>query len=415
MLVVLLCVCAACSLVYPYNPQDGSRYGVTDALASYGSVKIDRWASETSDKAHYGGHWYSDKPPGMAVLALPAYGVLRAFDAVHPASGPWQPRWALWVLRLSTGGVAFAAMLLLIARGSDRLLPGTGALTAAAVGVGTFALGLAATSFAHLASGALAFAGFLLLVTARSRRERWLARVAGAGACLGAAVVFDELSAIAVAALAVYLVATTRSVRRLAAFCLGGAPAAAALGIYNQVAFGSPVHNAYDYGVGFNGQEHRHGLSGAGWPKLGYVEDMVTGRHGLLLTSPVIVVAGFGLLLLRRRYAAEALACVTIVVGFFVYSAGFFDPIGGRSPGPRYLGAAIPFAAVGLAPIVRRWPRATLALAVVSAAGAIADAVRWAWTTDTSTWLFVDMSPAVAGVLVAIPALAALALAAARD
>jgi hypothetical protein len=411
--VLALCVCCACSLVYPLNPQDVSRLGVTDGIASYGTVRIDRFASETSDKAHYGGHWYSDKPPGMAVLALPTYAALRAAGAVHPAAGPWQRAWTLWLLRLLTGGIGFAALLLLIGRAAEALAPGAGALAAVAAGIGTFALGLAATSFAHLDAGALAFAAYLLVTGSRDSDDRAVRRrLVLAGLAVGCGVLFDYLVGIVAVALLAYLAATSRSWRRVVLFCCGGLPAIVALAVYDQAAFGSPFHIAYDYGTGYNGAEHQHGLSGAGLPKLGYVRTIMIGGHGLLHTSPVIVAAACGLVLLWRRWRAETATCAAIVVAFFVYSSGFFDPIGGRSPGPRYLAAAIPYAAIGLVPIARRWPWPTLALTAISAALAIVDGVHWAWVTPTSTWLFVDMRPAYAALLLALPACGALALAA---
>lgn len=408
-----LCVCCSCALVYPLNPQDVSRLGVTDGIASYGTVRIDRFASETSDKGRYGGHWYSDKPPGMAVLALPAYAVLWAVGAVHPAAGPWQRTWTLWLLRLLTGGIGYVAMLLLVGRAAEMLAPGTGALVAAAVGVGTFALGLAATSFAHLDAGVLAFASYLLVTGSRRSSDRAArGRLALAGLAVGCGVLFDYLVGIVVVALVVYLAGTSRSWRRVVLFCCGGLPAAVALAVYNQAAFGSPFRIGYDFGTGYNGAEHREGLSGAGLPKLGYVRTITIGGHGLLQTSPVIVVAACGLVLLWRLHRAETATCAAIAIAFFVYSSGFFDPLGGRSPGPRYLAAAIPYAAIGLAPVARRWPWPTLALTAVSAALAIVDGVHWAWVTPTTTWLFVDMRPAYAASLLAVPACAALILAA---
>lgn len=407
---VVLCACAAFSLVYPIDAQDGSRLGLTDAVASYGSLHIDRWAADTGDKARFGGHWYSDKAPAMSFLAMPMYGALRAADAVRPSAGPWTRAWTLWLLRLSAGGVAFVALLLLLAGAADELEPGAGPLTAVAVGVGTFALGLATTLFSHLAAGALALLAFRLLWTARRRAEA-TALTAAAGAAAGLAVLFDYLAGMIVVILVVYLASTTRSARRVAAFVAGGLPWLAALAVYDTLAFGSPLHLSYRYITGFNGREQRLGFFGARLPRLGYVRDIMVGHYGLLLTSPVIVAAACGLVLLWRTRRAEAAAAMAVVVAFCVYSAGYFDPIGGRSPGPRFLGAALPFAALGLAPLARRRPRLVALLTAVSIVGAVADAVRWAWIGDTSTWLFVTMSPVAAGVLVAVPAFGALAVA----
>lgn len=411
-LVAALCCCASLSLVYPTNTQDVSRLGLTDSLVSYASLRIDRWVTPTGDKALFAGHWYSDKAPGQAMLAVPAYVALAAAHAVRPAAGPWQRSWTLWLLRVLTGGLGYFVLLLLVGWAAETLERGTGPLSAVAVGVGTFALGLAATTFSHLDAAAVGFLALLLLAQSRSRdgtAARW--RIAAAGLAVGGAVLFDYLAVLIAGVLVVYLAATTRSVRRVALFLLGGLPAAAALGVYNRLAFGSPFHLSYRYVTGFNEREQRLGFFGMRFPRLGYVQEILISRHGLLLTSPVIVVAACGLVLLwrARERRAEVGVCLAVVSAFFVYTAGYFDPIGGRSPGPRFLGAALPFAAMGLPALARRRPRAVALLTALSIAGAVADGVRWAWLTDTSTWLFIQLNPAIAGALVALPALAALA------
>lgn len=43
-----------------------------DALVQEGSLRIDRWHEMTPDKAFADSHYYSDKTPGTAAVALPA-------------------------------------------------------------------------------------------------------------------------------------------------------------------------------------------------------------------------------------------------------------------------------------------------------------------------------------------------------
>ena len=46
-------------------------------------------------------------------------------------------------------------------------------------------------------------------------------------------------------------------------------------------------------------------------------------------------------------------------MAFAASAAGYFDPYGGTSPGPRFFVPALQFLALGLAPAYARWPRLT--------------------------------------------------------
>ena len=90
------------------------------------------------------------------------------------------------------------------------------------------------------------------------------------------------------------------------------------------------------------------------------------GRGGLLVATPVVVAAAYGLVRLWRTRRAEAAAASLVVAIFVISNSGYFDPYGGGSPGPRFLVVSLPFLALGLAPAFAALPRLTLALAVPS-------------------------------------------------
>ena len=98
----------------------------------------------------------------------------------------------------------------------------------------------------------------------------------------------------------------------------------------------------------------------------------------MLVTSPVLVAALWGLFLLGRQYRAEAVLSVTVTVAFVIMNIGYFLPYGG-SPGPRFLTPALPFLALGLGPAFARFPRATATLAAASVATTIAKMLDWSY------------------------------------
>jgi hypothetical protein len=60
-----------------------------------------------------------------------------------------------------------------------------------------------------------------------------------------------------------------------------------------------------------------------------------------------------------------------------IVDAGYFDPYGGASPGPRFFTPALPFLALGLAEAFRRWPYLTGFLALVSIVLVTLDTLTW--------------------------------------
>src|SRR5215210_5065347 len=80
-LVLALVALATLPILNVVNTQDVSRLALTNALAR-GSVQIDRDHRLTADRAYYKGHWYSDKAPGVSIVALAPVQGLRVVDAV---------------------------------------------------------------------------------------------------------------------------------------------------------------------------------------------------------------------------------------------------------------------------------------------------------------------------------------------
>ena len=54
-----------------FNPQVVTRLGLTLSIVGSGRLDIDRFASNTVDKAFVDGHYYADKVPGLSFLAIP--------------------------------------------------------------------------------------------------------------------------------------------------------------------------------------------------------------------------------------------------------------------------------------------------------------------------------------------------------
>src|SRR5690348_10338850 len=70
-LLLTLVAFAVLSQVYVVNVQDVSHYCLSRAMAA-GQLRIDACGGDSIDRAEYNGHAYSNKAPGMSLLAVPA-------------------------------------------------------------------------------------------------------------------------------------------------------------------------------------------------------------------------------------------------------------------------------------------------------------------------------------------------------
>jgi hypothetical protein len=140
---------------------------------------------------------------------------------------------------------------------------------------------------------------------------------------------------------------------------VGAAVPALVLAGYNWAAFGSPLRVGYESVQGFTGMQQ--GLLGITTPKRTVLQEILFGEfRGLLPLAPVLALAPIGWW--RLRHTPAALAAAAIVVYYLLFNASYFYWDGGFSYGPRHIGAALPFLALGLAPLWTGWLRWLLGL-----------------------------------------------------
>jgi hypothetical protein len=93
-------------------------------------------------------------------------------------------------------------------------------------------------------------------------------------------------------------------------------------------------------------------------------------RVGLLTLTPVIALGVAGTILLYRRgERIDALLIGVVCAAFLLLDTAYWLPVGGASPGPRFLMPILPFLAVAMALSFERIPITTAVLGGVSIAG----------------------------------------------
>lgn len=383
-----------------------------------GTAQIDDYHWETRDKSWTNGHFFSVKAPGLPVLLVPPYAVLKAVgaddlarDAARTAREGGARQWTyrglnihaygydaeravrvkalladqapmIWALGLLGTVLPTLLLLLLIRWLADRWRPGLGTATALSVGTGTIVMTFAVNLFAHMLAAFMAFAVFALLWRERQSAPR-LPVLLGAGLLSGLVVVVEYPLALAGAILGVYGMLHPQALGRgLVPLASRGAVYAAGViaGVlpalaYNQWAFGSIGTMSYDNAVdrqGFTGHDtlglNSGGFFGITMPDARVALELLISPRGLFALTPVVLMGVVGVVLLHRRgMKAEARTIAAIALAFFIYDTGYWLPFGGGSPGPRFLIPVLPFIGVALVEAWRRFPSTTLVTTVCGA------------------------------------------------
>jgi hypothetical protein len=355
------------------NPNELPRLETLFAFVEQGTFRIDAAIpvlGDHEDKASSGGHFYSNKAPGLVIAAIPVY---RALRVVFPA--PRSASDAIFVLvRILTVSLLTVVAL---ARFRARLPPGPGAaLVPFALAFGTPLLFYGRSFFGHAWTAALLFLAWDLT---RLYREREPSRQAGvlllgAGLLAGWAAI-SEYTAAPIALLLAIPAGARRPSRTLFLFGAGAAVPLLLLLSYNASCFGSPwvlssARESYREYAELAGR----GLFGFGAPSLKVALALLFHpARGLLLFSPfwLWLAPGFRAWWRAGSCRADCLFALAATAGFFLLLTGYPNWHGGWSLGDRYLLPAVFFAGLALARgLGSPLSRGLFALAAAFSAGA---------------------------------------------
>lgn len=371
---LLIGVVSFLSFIYFYQGggwNQNSRFDLLRAILERHTLQIDAYHENTGDKAHFQGHYYSDKAPGLVFTAVP---VALAVRPMLRALGvdPESPRGEVAMSYLANAGavalpVALAAVCLFFLSlhllGQSEGMPGkisAAAFAALAMALGTPTWAYAGLFWAHALAGAcliFAFAAALHLREPDTPGRDFLWALA-VGLAAGWATVTEYPAAPASAVLG--LLALSQSwprgaaarLRTAAGVGVGALICVAVLLWYLHAAFGSfrPSYSYYDPNS-FSFMQNR-GYLGLTYPHPDVLLKLWFGcRRGLFFAAPVAAAGPVGLYLLWKDETTRppALAAGIIAAYYFLFNASFYWWTAGLSFGPRYTGAAIPLLCLGLA------------------------------------------------------------------
>lgn len=351
------------------STNDGSHYALTRALADDGTARIDPYVGYTAiqprrgtptpadyrDVSFYDGHFYSDRPPGTAVLAVPFYWAGKVAGALSGRRDVDFPLRYVTMLPPVLGALT-ALALYALARGLGAG-PAAAVATAAAGAVGTLLLKYATLLYSHIAAAACVTAALAGIFASeggawdRAGPRRW--GLAASGGALGYSGVVEYPNLLLLLPCGAYLLWRARAGgwhrTALLAFAAGWAVPVLLLLGYHWAVFDRPWRTSYTYQYYFDWSRRLETTyvtppwTGLRWLLLG--QGRPAGGAGLLTVTPAFLLALWGLAILAWRGGesrARAALLAGVVLCLLLPTAAHRTYYGGGSRDTRYLLAIVP-------------------------------------------------------------------------
>lgn len=373
-------------ITYGYFFQGGgwnqnTRICLTRAMIHQHSFRIEPYREDatdpyfpfvnTGDWAFCNGHYYSNKSPGLSLLAVPAFvateSMLHRFTPAGEEQRVLVASYAATLMTVTLCASLLCVLLFQLLRRWEHT-PLQALLLTVCFGFGTTAFSYSTTFYCHLPAAGLGFAAFVLTLRLKDpacHRPRLTAL--GAGAAASWAVLIEPSAVLLLGLLGCFFCTHPVGRRTLALFLAGCVPAGAIQLFYNAACFGSPLASSYQYA----NRDVMWYVNGSlfGIPTLKrFAQLLVLPHRGLLFYCPVLAMAvpGAVLMLARRRLRTAALLCLGVAAAYILFIACFHAWHGGSAAGPRYLLPSFPFIFLLSVPALRRFPKTFLTLGCIS-------------------------------------------------
>lgn len=339
-----------------------SRLNVLHAIVYEHRIEIDTFHANSMCKVLLNGHYYSEKAPGVVLVALPAFllsaHVVKALGLNYLGSLAWQI--SAWITTAGSAGlmaaIAAVAMFAMLRRSVSA--------HSAAVVTLTFFFATTLFTYATILYAHTIAASFLCLAlwALSSRAHRDVSKDIFIGFCGGMAVCSEYPAFIATVGLFAYILFRSR-VQALY-FVLGSLPPLLVILLNNYWMSGSPLMFGYNWGHQMTVAQTAH----LGSPNILYILKLLVLEHrGLFFWSPFLLLLLVGYRDWYKKQRILAIITAICAVALVLYVSGLGpDWHGGWALGPRHFTSILPFLALPVAFGFQRYPRAGYLLAALS-------------------------------------------------
>jgi hypothetical protein len=309
--------------VHWIGSNDYSRLDLTKAMVDQKEFEIDSYINNTPDRAFFGGHYYSVKPPGSSILAIPAYATWKTIynflpyditknDSNSNETISWRAVNAtismpqhlslfdsvtLMLLPILFGSVIGALSVVLFYKIIDKFpVSKNGKLLAVlSYGIGSLILPYSIVWFRENIATLLCLLLYYLISNFRGRRNIFFA-----GLLAGFIIVVDYPAAI-ISLFIIFLIKEKK--RNLLPYLIGGAIGVLPLLAYNFYIFHNPLDFSFNY---IDKNIYGIVVPAAKFSFSGMLQILpqllVLSYRGLFFYYPILLFAIFGLCKIYHKY-----------------------------------------------------------------------------------------------------------------
>jgi hypothetical protein len=326
----------------------------------------------TGDWSFKDGHYYTNKSPGLSMLAVPSFALTEFFAKnLSRADIEKQVHLSAYAGTLCTT-VICASLLALLLFHVCNFFFGFSSLQSLLLtifcGMGTLVFSYSTTFYCHVPSAFFSVLSFVLAMHLKhgTFQKKYLLG-GGSGFAAAMAVLIEPSTVLALGCIFIYLLSFRDGRKAALFFLMGCIPVGVLQLFYNASCFGSQLQSSYNF-PNPDVMWYREGkLFGSPSPSK-LLKLLFLPYRGVLFSSPVLlmIIPGTFLLLKIKKWRSETIACLTISFVFLIFIACFYAWHGGTAAGPRYLLPAYPFAFLLTVFALKKFPKTYLALGALS-------------------------------------------------
>jgi hypothetical protein len=358
---------------------ENSIFALTRAIVNEGGFEIDSFANQTSDRAFFNNHYYTDKAPGTSLLLIPVYGLwkfiyyngfpyefIEKYSASNDYNIVWSNQNTTIISYVNPGFFIFMSMILitiftvtlftaltvvLIYKISEYFTKNENhrMLITIIYGLGSLAVPSALSIYTHATATFFLFFAFFILLKIKKKELNNKNYFFIAGLLLGFAETVDFLSFLAAVPLVLYAIFSGifKNKKNFIIFLIAGLLGLLPLVLYNFSITGNFfefVAKYTDRNIFSEVPENVFNSYGFLVPNIGVVFQILFGTYrGLFFYYPIFLLSLLGIYYGIKSNKAEIITISIIFVLFIVANSLRITWHGGYTFGPRYLLLSIPF------------------------------------------------------------------------
>jgi len=322
------------------SANDWSRILTTRAVVEKGTLAIDDY-EKSIDATYVNGHYYSDKPIGFSLLAVPVYFVLHSIGINFES----HPSLAYQVVTFFTTCISASLLTLIFYKATKKFLKKEASRTILTACLACSNILVYSTIFySHVTTALFLFSSFYLAFLAKETRKSMFL----SGLLSGMAFLM-EYPAILVG-LPIFFLAAIKKKTESIDFILGTIVPLALFLLFNYLITGNMLDNAYFHTADYEGSEwtedyNKSFFEGVGPTRI--LKMLFSQYHGLFFFSPVLLFSVVSLAMGSKSKEEYCSFFIILFLSTFIFFLGYRTFYGGAGYGNRYFIQIIPFTLLG--------------------------------------------------------------------